>query len=56
MPPPNSGRGRLATQLYDAIIDLELDVESIVGGHSGFEGKNNIYIAPLRFLKTAAGR
>ena len=56
MPPPNSGRGRLATQLYDAIIDLELDVESIVGGHSSFEGKNNIYIAPLSFLKTAAGR
>jgi glyoxylase-like metal-dependent hydrolase (beta-lactamase superfamily II) len=56
MPPPNSGRGRLATQLYDAIIDLQLDVESIVGGHSGFEGKNNIYIAPLSFLKTAAGR
>ena len=56
MPPPNSGRGRLATQLYDAIIELKLDVESIVGGHSSFEGKNNIYIAPLSFLKTAAGR
>jgi glyoxylase-like metal-dependent hydrolase (beta-lactamase superfamily II) len=56
MPPPNSGRGRLATQLYDAIIDLELDVESIVGGHSSFQGNNNIYIAPLSFLKTAAGR
>jgi len=56
MPPPNSGRGRLATQLYDAIINLRLDVESIVGGHSSFEGKNNIYIAPLSFLKTAAGR
>ena len=56
MPPPNSGRGRLATQLYDAITNLGLDVESIVGGHSGFEGKNNIYIAPLSFLKTAAGR
>jgi len=56
MPAPNSGRGRLASQLYDAIINLKLDVESIVGGHSGFEGKNNIYIAPLSFLKTAAGR
>jgi glyoxylase-like metal-dependent hydrolase (beta-lactamase superfamily II) len=56
MPPPNSGRGRLAAQLYDAIIDLKLDVDTIVGGHSGLEGGKNTYAAPLSFLKTAAGR
>lgn len=55
---PASGtqRGRLATQLYDAIIELGLDVESIIGGHSGTDGKNPIFTAPLKYLQAAAGR
>jgi glyoxylase-like metal-dependent hydrolase (beta-lactamase superfamily II) len=55
-PAPNSGRGRLAVQLYDAIIDLGLDVTHVVGTHGGTDGKTTTHIAPLAFLKTAAGR
>jgi glyoxylase-like metal-dependent hydrolase (beta-lactamase superfamily II) len=51
---PRSGdqRGRLATQLYDAIGQLGLDVTTIVGGHSG---PNGTYAAPIAYLKQAAG-
>jgi glyoxylase-like metal-dependent hydrolase (beta-lactamase superfamily II) len=51
MPAPNSGRGRLTAQLYQSIVDLGLDVRTIVGGHSG-----GAHAAPLAYLKTAAGR
>jgi hypothetical protein len=56
--PPKRGaqRGRLATQLYDAIIDLGLDVETIVGGHSGTDGKTTVFSGPLEYLKVAADR
>jgi glyoxylase-like metal-dependent hydrolase (beta-lactamase superfamily II) len=51
---PRSGdqRGRLATQLYDAIGRLGLEVTTIVGGHSGPAGT---YAAPIAYLKQAAG-
>ena len=55
MPPPNSGRGRLAVQLYEAIVDLGLDVETVVGGHSGTDGKVYAHAAPLSHLRRAAG-
>jgi glyoxylase-like metal-dependent hydrolase (beta-lactamase superfamily II) len=56
--PPKRGaqRGRLATQLYDAITDLGLDVETIVGGHSGTDGKTTVFSGPLEYLKVAADR
>ena len=52
--PPRRGdqRGRLATQLYDAITELGLDVTTIVGGHSGTGGTTS---APIEYLKIAAG-
>jgi glyoxylase-like metal-dependent hydrolase (beta-lactamase superfamily II) len=56
MPAPGDQRGRLATQLYDAIISLGLDVETIVGGHLGSDGKTLAHSAPLAHLKNAAGR
>ena len=56
MPAPNSGRGRLATQLYDAIVQLDLDVTTIVSGHRGTDGHTQAHAAPLAYLKTAAGR
>jgi glyoxylase-like metal-dependent hydrolase (beta-lactamase superfamily II) len=56
MPPARSGRGRLATQLYDAIVARNLDVELVVGGHRGSDGKAWAHVAPLSFLKMAAGR
>jgi glyoxylase-like metal-dependent hydrolase (beta-lactamase superfamily II) len=49
-------RGRLATQVYDAIIELGLDVEWIVGGHLGTDGKTWTHIAPLHYLQIAADR
>lgn len=52
MPAVGAQRGRLATQLYDAIIALGLDVETVVGGH----GTGPVHTAPLAYLKTAAGR
>jgi glyoxylase-like metal-dependent hydrolase (beta-lactamase superfamily II) len=56
MPAPNSGRGRLATQLYDAIVQLDLDVKTVVGGHRGTDGHTLAHAAPLAYLRTAAGR
>jgi hypothetical protein len=54
-PGPGAQRGRLATQLYQAITDLGLDVETIVGGHRGTDGRTLAPAAPLSYLKTAAG-
>jgi glyoxylase-like metal-dependent hydrolase (beta-lactamase superfamily II) len=54
MPEPGAQRGRLATQLYQAITDLGLDVETVVGGHCG-GGTTLTYAAPLSYLKMAAG-
>jgi glyoxylase-like metal-dependent hydrolase (beta-lactamase superfamily II) len=55
MPAPGAQRGRLATQLCDAIISRGLDVEAVVGGHRGSDGKTWAHAAPLSYLKTAAG-
>jgi glyoxylase-like metal-dependent hydrolase (beta-lactamase superfamily II) len=55
MPAPGAQRGRLATQLCDAITSLGLDVETVVGGHQGSDGKTWAHAAPLSYLKTAAG-
>ncbi|WP_326836125.1 MBL fold metallo-hydrolase [Amycolatopsis rhabdoformis] len=54
---PESGdqRGRLATQLYDAIQALGLDVTTVVGGHRGSDGKTSAHAAPIEYLKRAAG-
>jgi len=55
MPPPYSGRGRLPIQLCEAIETLHLEVDTVVGGHSGTDGKTMAHAAPFRYLKTAAG-
>ena len=55
-PQRGAQRGRLATQVYDAIIELGLDVEWVVGGHLGTDGKTWTHIAPLHYLQTAADR
>jgi glyoxylase-like metal-dependent hydrolase (beta-lactamase superfamily II) len=55
MPEPGAQRGRLATQLYQSITDLGLDVETVVGGHRGTDGTTLTHAAPLSYLKTAAG-
>jgi len=55
MPAPGAQRGRLATQLFDAITSRGLDVETVVGGHQGTDGKTWAHAAPLSYLKTAAG-
>jgi glyoxylase-like metal-dependent hydrolase (beta-lactamase superfamily II) len=55
-PPRGAQRGRLATQLYDAVVALGLDVEWVVGGHLGTDGHTWTHIAPLAYLRTAAGR
>jgi glyoxylase-like metal-dependent hydrolase (beta-lactamase superfamily II) len=55
MPEPGAQRGRLATQLYQAITDLGLDVETVVSGHRGADGTTLTHTAPLSYLKTAAG-
>ena len=52
LPRAGDQRGRLATQLYDAIGRLGLDVTTIVGGHSGPGGT---YAAPIDYLRQAAG-
>jgi glyoxylase-like metal-dependent hydrolase (beta-lactamase superfamily II) len=54
-PAPNSGRGRVTTQLYEAIVKLGLDVETVVGGHNGTDGKTLAHAAPFSYLKIAAG-
>lgn len=54
-PAPGSGRGRLTAQLYEAIVELGLDVETVVGGHRGTDGKTYAHAAPLSYLKKAAG-
>ena len=56
LPQRGAQRGRLATQLYDAIIELGLEVETIVGGHSGTDGKTVVFSAPLEYLKVAGDR
>ena len=55
-PQRGAQRGRLATQLYDAIVELGLDVDWVVGGHLGTDGRTWTHIAPLGYLKIAAGR
>jgi glyoxylase-like metal-dependent hydrolase (beta-lactamase superfamily II) len=55
-PQRGAQRGRLATQVYDAIIELGLDVEWVVGGHLGTDGKTWAHIAPLHYLQIAADR
>jgi hypothetical protein len=55
-PRPGAQRGRLASQLYDAITELGLDVTTIVGGHSGTDGTTTVFSAPIEYLKEAAGR
>ncbi|MEV0068615.1 MBL fold metallo-hydrolase [Amycolatopsis sp. NPDC050768] len=54
-PAPGDQRGRLATQLYDAIQALGLDVDTVVGGHRGSDGTTWAHAAPLEYLKRAAG-
>jgi glyoxylase-like metal-dependent hydrolase (beta-lactamase superfamily II) len=53
MPRAGDQRGRLATQLYDAIRQRGLDVATIVGGHSGGDGT---YAAPIEYLVRAAAQ
>jgi glyoxylase-like metal-dependent hydrolase (beta-lactamase superfamily II) len=55
-PQRGAQRGRLATQLYDAIADLGIDVEWVVGGHLGTDGQTWTHIAPLHYLQIAADR
>jgi glyoxylase-like metal-dependent hydrolase (beta-lactamase superfamily II) len=55
-PQRGAQRGRLASQLYDAITELGLDVRTIVGGHSGTDGKTTVFSAPIEYLKEAADR
>jgi hypothetical protein len=55
MPAPGAQRGRLATQLYDAITSRGRDVEIVVGGHRGSDSKTWAHAAPLSYLKTTAG-
>jgi hypothetical protein len=55
-PQRGTQRGHLASQLYDAITGLGLDVRTIVGGHSGTDGKTTVFSAPIDYLKEAADR
>jgi glyoxylase-like metal-dependent hydrolase (beta-lactamase superfamily II) len=55
-PQRGAQRGRLATQLYDAITELGLDVDWVIGGHLGTDGQTWTHIAPLRYLQIAADR
>jgi glyoxylase-like metal-dependent hydrolase (beta-lactamase superfamily II) len=55
-PQRGAQRGHLASQLYDAITELGLDVRTIVGGHSGTDGKTTVFSAPIDYLKEAADR
>ncbi|MEV4601902.1 MBL fold metallo-hydrolase [Amycolatopsis sp. NPDC049253] len=54
-PAPADQRGRLTTELYDAIQALGLDVDTVVGGHRGSDGTTWAHAAPLEYLKRAAG-
>ncbi|MFF4591683.1 MBL fold metallo-hydrolase [Amycolatopsis sp. NPDC001319] len=54
-PAPGDQRGRLATQLYDTIQALGLDVDTVVGGHRGSDGTTWAHAAPVEYLKRAAG-
>lgn len=49
---PGRPARRLATQLYDAIQALSLDVETVPGGHCG---AGTTYAAPLDYLRISAG-
>jgi glyoxylase-like metal-dependent hydrolase (beta-lactamase superfamily II) len=55
MPERNAQRGRLATQLYDAIRERGLDAETMVGCHQGSDGTTWAHAAPIEYLKRAAG-
>ncbi|MFC0434109.1 MBL fold metallo-hydrolase [Kutzneria buriramensis] len=55
-PAPHSGRGRLAEQLYDAIVALDLNVRTIASGHRGTDGHTLAHAAPLEYLRIVAGR
>jgi hypothetical protein len=48
------GHTQPATRLYDAIVELGLDVTTVVGGHR--DGAALTPAAPLSYLRTAAGR
>jgi glyoxylase-like metal-dependent hydrolase (beta-lactamase superfamily II) len=54
MPAVGSG-GLFAKQLYEAITKLKLDVTTIVSAHSGSDGSDFAYSAPIAYLKVAAG-
>jgi glyoxylase-like metal-dependent hydrolase (beta-lactamase superfamily II) len=55
LPEPFSYRGRLASQLCQAIEERKLHVDTIVSGHMGTDGKKWAYMAPYAFLRRAAG-
>jgi hypothetical protein len=55
-PQRGAQRGRLGSQLYDAINELWLDVRTIVGGHSGTDGKTTVFSARIEYLQEAADR
>jgi glyoxylase-like metal-dependent hydrolase (beta-lactamase superfamily II) len=54
-PAPFSYRGRLAAQLCQAIEARGLNVETVVSGHRGTDGKTWSYMAPYAYLRRAAG-
>jgi glyoxylase-like metal-dependent hydrolase (beta-lactamase superfamily II) len=54
-PEPFSYRGRLAAQLCQAIDKRGLEVETIVSGHRGTDGKTWSCMAPYAYLRRAAG-
>ncbi|HEX3722173.1 MAG TPA: MBL fold metallo-hydrolase [Nitrolancea sp.] len=54
-PEPFSYRGRLAAQLCQAIEERGLNVDTIVSGHRGTDGKTWSYMAPYAYLRRAAG-
>jgi glyoxylase-like metal-dependent hydrolase (beta-lactamase superfamily II) len=54
-PKPFSYRGRLAAQLCQAIEERRLNVDTIVSGHRGTDGKTWSYMAPYAYLRRAAG-
>ena len=54
-PEPFSYRGRLAAQLCQAIDERGLNVDTIVSGHRGTDGKTWSYMAPYAYLRRAAG-
>jgi hypothetical protein len=42
-------------QLCEAIERLSLNVDTVVGGHRGTDGKTMAHAAPFSYLKMAAG-